>query len=52
MTAILAEPAVQATFAGWGIETSNVGPDAFGASIAQEVSRWREFVARSGLRLE
>lgn len=52
VTAILAEPAVQTTFAGWGIETSNVGPDAFGASIAQEVSRWREFVARSGLRLE
>lgn len=52
VSAILAEPAVQTTFAGWGIETSSGSPETFGAYIAHEVSYWHEFVARSGLRLE
>jgi len=47
VAAILAEAPVQATFASWGIQTSGGSADSFGAWIAQESTRWREFAARN-----
>ena len=48
----LADPEVRATFAGWDIESSPGTPEAFGAYIAQESSRWKAFMAKSGVKLE
>ena len=47
VAAILAEAPVQATFASWGIQTSGGSADSFGAWIAQESTRWREFAAHN-----
>lgn len=48
----LADPEMRATFAKWSIEPSPGTPEAFGAYIAQEAKRWRDFVANSGLKFE
>ena len=48
----LADPDLQATFAKWGIEPTPGTPEAFGAYIAQESVRWKEFVAKSNLKLD
>ena len=48
----LAEPDMRATFAKWSIEPSPGTPEAFGAYVAQESVRWKEFVAKSKLKLE
>lgn len=52
VAAILAEAPVQATFASWGIQTSGGSADSFGAWIAQESTRWREFAARNKIEQE
>lgn len=50
--AALADPETRAIFAKWNIEPSPGTPEAFGAYVAQESARWREFVARSSLKLD
>jgi len=46
---VLADAELKATFAKWSIEATPGTPEAFGAYIAQESRRWREFIAASGL---
>jgi tripartite-type tricarboxylate transporter receptor subunit TctC len=48
----LADPELKATFAKWDIEPTPGTAEAFGAYIAQESMRWKEFVAKSNLKLE
>ncbi len=48
----LADPQLKGVFAKWNIETSTGTPEAFGAYIAQESKRWREFIASAGLPLQ
>lgn len=48
----LADPQLKGTFAKWNIEVSTGTPEAFGAYIAQESKRWREFIATAGLPLQ
>jgi len=47
----LASPELKATFSKLNIEASPGTPEAFGAYIAQEWARWKDFVAKSGLKL-
>ena len=47
-----ADPDMKATFAKWDIEPTPGTPEAFGAYIAQESVRWKEFVAKSNLKLD
>jgi tripartite-type tricarboxylate transporter receptor subunit TctC len=48
----LGDPEIRATFARTDIEQTPGTPEAFGAYIAQESARWKDFVARSGLKLD
>ena len=48
----LADPESKATFAKWDIEPSPGTPEAFGAYIAQQSTRWKGFVAKSSLKLD
>jgi tripartite-type tricarboxylate transporter receptor subunit TctC len=48
---ILADPAMRALLANWGIEPAGGTPQAFAAYVRQENARWKEIVARSGLKL-
>jgi tripartite-type tricarboxylate transporter receptor subunit TctC len=48
----LADPDLKATFANWDVEPTPGTPEAFGAYIAQESVRWKEFVAKSNLKLD
>lgn len=48
----LGDPQLKGTFAKWNIEISTSTPEAFGAYIAQESKRWREFIATAGLPLQ
>lgn len=52
ITRALADPETKATFAKWDIEPSPGTPEAFGAYIAQESARWRDFVTKSRLTIE
>ena len=52
IAAAIAEPELARTFANWNIETSTGTPEQFGAYIAQENARWREFVAKTSIRIE
>ena len=52
MARALSDPELKGTLAKWNIEPSPGTPEAFGAFIAQESRRWREFIASTGLRLE
>jgi tripartite-type tricarboxylate transporter receptor subunit TctC len=47
-----ADPELQATMAGWGIELSVGSPQDFGRYIAAENARWKEQVTRIGLPLQ
>ncbi len=49
VTRALGDPELRKTLAGWNIELTPGTPEAFGAYIAQESRRWREFIAASGL---
>jgi tripartite-type tricarboxylate transporter receptor subunit TctC len=48
----LGDPEIKATFARSDIDQTPGTPEAFGAYIAQESGRWKDFVARSGLKLD
>lgn len=48
----LDDPQLKGTFAKWNIDLSPGTPEAFGAYIAQESKRWREFIATAGLPLQ
>jgi tripartite-type tricarboxylate transporter receptor subunit TctC len=48
----LAEPDVKAMFASWDIEPTPGPPEAFGAFVAQESTRWKEFVWKSNLKFD
>jgi len=48
----LAEPELKAAFARLSIEPSPGTPEAFGIFIAKESARWKETVAKTGLKLE
>ena len=52
LTRALDDPQLKGTFAKWNIELSPGTPEAFGAYIAQESKRWREFIASAGLPLQ
>lgn len=52
MARVLADPEMKATLAKWDIEPSPGTPEAFGAYIAQESARWKDFAARSNLKLD
>jgi tripartite-type tricarboxylate transporter receptor subunit TctC len=52
VAAILAEGPVQATFAAWGIHATGGSAESFGAWIAQESARWRDFAARTKIVLQ
>ena len=52
IAAALAEPDLTATLARMAIEPTPGTPEAFGAYIANERVRWREFVGKSGLKLD
>ena len=52
VAAILAEGPVQATFATWGIQATGGSAESFGATIAQESARWRDFAARTKIELQ
>jgi tripartite-type tricarboxylate transporter receptor subunit TctC len=52
ISAVLADAELQTTVARWGIETSPGTPAAFGDLIQQEASRWKERVARFGVKPE
>ncbi|MGQ0510137.1 MAG: Bug family tripartite tricarboxylate transporter substrate binding protein [Betaproteobacteria bacterium] len=52
LTRALDDPQLKGTFAKWNIELSPGTPEAFGAYIAQESKRWREFIATAGLPLQ
>ena len=52
VAAILAEGPVQATFAAWGIRATGGSPEGFGAWIARESARWRDFAARTTIALQ
>ena len=52
LTRALEDPQLKGTFAKWNIELSPGTPEAFGAYIAQESKRWREFIATAGLPLQ
>lgn len=49
---VLDDPALKALFSKWNISLIPGTPEAFGAHISQEYSRWREIVAKSGMQLE
>ena len=49
---VLAEPEITALFTGWGVAISGGSAQTFGTRIAADHARWREFIARSGLKLE
>lgn len=49
---VLADPEMKATFAKWDIEPTPGTPEAFGSYIVQESARWKDFVARSNLKLD
>jgi tripartite-type tricarboxylate transporter receptor subunit TctC len=51
IAAALAEPDLRATLGRMAVEPTPGPPEAFGAYIALESARWREFVARAGLKL-
>ena len=48
----LAEPNMKATLAKWDIEPTPGTPEAFGAFVTQESTRWREFVGKSNLKFD
>lgn len=48
----LGDAELKGTFAKWNIEPSPGTPEAFGAYIAQESKRWRDFIASAGLPLQ
>ncbi|MGH8765740.1 MAG: Bug family tripartite tricarboxylate transporter substrate binding protein, partial [Burkholderiales bacterium] len=48
----LANAELKATLAKWNIEATPGTPEAFGAYIAQEATRWREAVSAAGLKPE
>ena len=52
VAAILAEEPLQATFAAWGIQATGGSAESFGAWIAQESARWRDFAGRSKIELQ
>ena len=52
VAAILAEGPVEATFAAWGIQPAGGSAESFGAWIARESARWRDFAARTKIELQ
>ncbi len=48
----MADPAVRARFAEFGAEPVTTTPDEFGRFIASEVVKWREIIAKAGIKLE
>ena len=43
---------IKSTLAKWSIEATPGSPEAFGAYIKDEATRWKEIVARTGIRAE
>jgi tripartite-type tricarboxylate transporter receptor subunit TctC len=48
----MADPAVRTRFAEFGAEPVTTTPDEFGRFIASEVVKWREIIAKAGIKLE
>ena len=48
----LADPGLKATFAKWNVAQTAGTPEAFGAYISQEYTRWKEVAATTDLKLE
>jgi tripartite-type tricarboxylate transporter receptor subunit TctC len=52
VTRALMDPDLKGTLGKWDIEANPGTPEAFGAFIAQESVRWREFVGKANLNLQ
>jgi tripartite-type tricarboxylate transporter receptor subunit TctC len=50
LTAILNDPEVRATFAKHGVEPEPSSPEALGARIRDDVTKWREVIVSAGIR--
>jgi tripartite-type tricarboxylate transporter receptor subunit TctC len=50
--AAMAEPAVRARFAEFGAEPVTTTPDELGRFIASEMVKWREIIAKAGIKLD
>jgi len=48
----LEQPDVRERFAGLALDIAAIGPQPFRKIIEDDVKRWREVVAKAGLRLE
>jgi tripartite-type tricarboxylate transporter receptor subunit TctC len=48
----MADPAVRARFAEFGAEPVTTTPDELGRFIASEVVKWREIIAKAGIKLD
>jgi tripartite-type tricarboxylate transporter receptor subunit TctC len=48
----LANPAIKAQFADWGLVTMPGSPEDFGKFFAQEIAKWRKVVSFSGAKGE
>lgn len=52
VAAAMADPAVRARFAEFGAEPMTSTPDEFARFISTEVQKWRDLIAKAGIKLE
>jgi len=52
LAATMADAAVRSRFTEFGAEPMTTTPDEFGRFIAAEVVKWREIIAKAGIKLE